>query len=118
MPKERRKVPRYLAQVTAMLTSQEASSSESVRVEVLSVEGCCVRGEGIPGRGKTCRLNFRWKGGEIRTEARVVWKDPRGLAGLNFTTTDSDTISRLRALCASLELQPLTPWSAIENPHG
>jgi len=87
-------------------------------VEVLSVQGCCIRGEGIPAAGKMCRLIFRWKGEEFRAEARVVWQDAEGLSGLRFTSTDQETLAGLRSLCSSLRLQPLTPWSAIENPHG
>lgn len=118
MPNERRRVPRYLAEVTAQVTDHESAASLDVQVEVLSVQGCCVRGEGVPAQGKKCRLTFHWKGEEIQAEAQVVWKDPSGLAGLHFTTADTDTVSRLRSLCANLRLQPLTPWSAIENPHG
>ncbi len=118
MSNERRKVPRYFAEVTAVLLNHESGSSEEVQVEVLSVQGCCVRGTGVPESGKNCRLIFMWKGEEFRAEAQVVWKDAQGLSGLRFTSTEQETIARLRTLCANLRLQPLTPWSAIENPHG
>ena len=118
MPNERRKVPRYLAEVTAVLTDHESGLTHDVQVEVLSVQGCCLRSEGVPTQGKKCRLTFHWKGEGIRAEAQVVWKDGGGLSGLRFTSSDEETVARLRALCASLRLQPLTPWSAIENPHG
>jgi len=118
MSNERRKVPRYFAELTADLVNLETSASLEVQVEVLSVQGCCVRGTGIPESGRSCRLVFRWKGEEFRAEAQVVWKDPHGLSGLRFVSTDQESISRLRTLCAGLRLQPLTPWSAIENPHG
>ncbi len=118
MSTERRKVPRYFAEVAAVLTNHETGASEDVQVEVLSVQGCCVRGTGVPATGKNCRLLFRWKAEEFRAEAQVVWKDTQGLAGLRFTATDAGTVAGLRALCSSLRLQPLTPWSAIQNPHG
>jgi len=116
MVNERRKVPRYIADVNAVLMHHESGTSQNVQVEVLSVQGCCVRGTGIPETGRKCRLSFRWQGNEIQTEARVVWKDAHGLAGLRFTSTDQESVDNLRALCANLRLQPLTPWTAIENP--
>lgn len=116
MVNERRKVPRYFADVTANLILHESGTSQDVQVEVLSVQGCCVRGAGIPESGRKCRLHLRWKHNQIQTEAQVVWKDVHGLAGLRFTSTDQESIDNLRALCASLRLQPLTPWTAIENP--
>jgi len=118
MSNDRRRVPRYFAEVTATLTNHESGTSHDVQVEVLSVQGCCVRGEEIPATGRNCRLLFRWKGDEFRAEAQVVWQDKEGLSGLRFTSTDQETLAGLRALCSSLRLQPLTPWSAIENPHG
>jgi hypothetical protein len=118
MTNERRKVPRYFAEVGAVLTCHESGTSEDVQVEVLSVQGCCVRGRGLPAAGKNCRLVLRWNSEEIRAEAQVVWKNPQGLAGLRFTSTDPAALAALRALCSSLRLQPLTPWSALENPHG
>lgn len=118
MPDERRKVPRYLAGLTAHLTDPATGLSHDAQVEVLSVQGCCLRTEGVLARGKACRLSFHWKKEEIRVDAQVIWKDPQGLCGLRFTTTDPETVDRLRTLCASLRLQPMTPWSAMENPHG
>ncbi len=116
MANERRKVPRYLADVSATLTHHESGATQTVHVEVLSVQGCCIRGPGIPEAGRKCRLTLRWKGSEIRAEAQVAWKDARGLAGLRFTSTDQESIDNLRALCSTLRLQPLTPWTAQENP--
>ena len=118
MSSDRRRVPRYFAEVTAVLTNHESGTSHDVHVEVLSVQGCCVRGEGIPVAGKNCRLLFRWKGDEFRAEAQVVWQDAQGLSGLRFASTDQETLTSLRLLCSNLRLQPMTPWSAIENPHG
>ena len=112
MSNERRKVPRYFAELTADLVNHETGVSQEVQVEVLSVQGCCVRGTGTPESGRNCRFVFRWKGEEFRAEAQVVWKDPRGLSGLRFVSTDQESITRLRTLCAGLRLQPLTPWSA------
>jgi len=118
MPDERRKVPRYLAAVTATLTDHESGGAQSVQVEVLSLQGCCLKGDAVPAQGKKCRLTFQWLNQEIRAEAQVVWKDRGGLSGLRFLSTDEATAARLRELCAGLRLQPLTPWSAVENPHG
>ena len=116
MVNERRRVPRYFADVRAALFCYDSGMSAEVLVEILSVQGCCIRGEGIPEAGRRCRLTLRWKNSQIVTEAQVVWKDAQGLAGLRFTSTDQDSVDNLRALCANLRLQPLTPWTAIENP--
>ena len=116
MVNERRSVPRYFADVTAVLILHETGTSQDVQVEVLSVQGCCVRGTGILEIGRKCRLTLRWKNSEIQAEAQVVWKDAHGLAGLRFTSTDQESIDTLRSLCSNLRLQPLTPWTAIENP--
>jgi hypothetical protein len=106
---ERRQVPRYLADISALLTRHDTGAESEVAVEVLSVQGCCVKGSGIPETGRKCRLAVRWQGDEIRTEAQVVWKDAKGTAGLRFLNMDQGSSETLRELCATLRLQPLAP---------
>jgi hypothetical protein len=113
---DRRRVPRYFANLTAVLTHQVSGVSEPVQVEVLSVQGCCVRGKPVPEVGRKCRLTMHWQTGEIRTEAEVAWKDAQGLSGLRFLGMDQESSEALRELCATLRLQPMTPWTALENP--
>jgi hypothetical protein len=112
---ERRQVPRYLAEVSAVLTRHDTSSQSEVAVEVLSVQGCCVKGAGVPEAGRKCHVAVRWQGDEIRTEAQVVWKDARGLAGLRFLNMDRESSEALRELCATLRVQPLAPMPADEG---
>jgi hypothetical protein len=113
--RERRQVPRYIADVSALLTHHETGSASEVAVEVLSVQGCCVKGAGIPEMGRKCRLTIRWQGEEIRTEAQVAWKNAKGVAGLRFLNMDQKSSETLRELCATLRLQPLAPMSTDED---
>jgi hypothetical protein len=112
---ERRQVPRYIADISAVLTRHDTGSESEVNVEILSVQGCCVKGSGIPEAGRKCRLSIRWRGEEIRSEAQVAWKDAKGLAGLRFLNMDQESSETLRELCATLRLQPLAPISTDED---
>ena len=116
MRKDRREVPRYFADLTATLQGQESGAPQNVQIEVLSVQGCCIRGEGIPEMGRKCRITLQWHGEQIRMEAQLAWKNSVGLAGMRFHNIDQESSEALRALCSSLRLQPLTPWTALENP--
>jgi hypothetical protein len=113
--KERRQVPRYIADVSAILTHHETGSASEVAVAVLSVQGCCVKGTAIPEMGRKCRLTIRWQGDEIRAEAHVAWKDAKGVAGIRFLNMDQESSETLRELCATLRLQPLAPMSTDED---
>jgi len=113
---ERRRVPRYFADLSATLEPQPSGASHPVQIEVLSVQGCCLRGENIPESGRKCRLTLHWHGEEICTGAQVAWKNAQGLAGLRFLDVDQNSSEVLRELCSSLRLQPLVPWTARENP--
>jgi hypothetical protein len=112
---ERRQVPRYIADISAVLTRHDTGSESEVAVEALSVQGCCVKGAAIPEAGRKCRLAIRWQGEEIRTEAQVAWKDAKGTAGLRFLNMDQGSSETLRELCATLPLQLLAPMSTDEG---
>ncbi len=99
----------------ATLAPSESTTSIPVQVEVLSVQGCCLRGSDLPEPGKKCLLSMNWKNREIRAEGQVAWKNSLGLAGLKFHNIDEPSREVLRDLCATLRLQPLTPWSAQEK---
>ena len=106
---DRRKVPRYHAEISAVLSQPGSESVTAVMVDVLSVQGCCVRGTGLPEAGRKCWLTLQWQGEEIRTEAQVAWKTIQGLAGLKFLSMDQASSETLRELCATLQLQPMPP---------
>lgn len=112
---ERRQVPRYLAEVSAAVYPAGSASGSSVTVVILSVQGCCVQGAGVPEVGKKCQLTLDWQGDEIRSEALVVWKGLKGQAGLRFSSMDQQSSERLRALLATLMLQPMTPLRSPED---
>ena len=112
---ERRQVPRYLAEVSAVVFPPGGGSGSSVTVVVLSVQGCCVQGAGVPEVGKKCQVNLDWQGEEIQTEATVVWKGLKGQTGLRFLSMDQQSSETLRALCATLRLQPMGPMALEED---
>lgn len=111
---ERRQVPRYDAEVSAVVYPAGSASGSNVTVVILSVQGCCVQGAGVPEVGKKCQLTLDWQGDEIRTEALVVWKGLKAEAGLRFLSMDTQSSETLRALCATLRLQPMPPLSSDE----
>ena len=113
---ERRRVPRYFADLSATLEPQPSGASHPVQIEVLSVQGCCLRGENVPESGRKCLLTLHWRGEVICAGAQVAWKNSQGLAGLRFLDVDQNSSEVLRELCSSLRLQPLIPWTARENP--
>jgi hypothetical protein len=112
---ERRRVPRYVAEVSAVVYPAGSAAGSNVTVVVLSVQGCCVQGAGVPEIGKKCQLTLEWEGVEIRTEALVVWKGLKAEAGLRFLSMDQQSSETLRALCATLRLQPMGPTSVDEE---
>lgn len=106
--RERRQVPRYLANVSAAISQPGGGPASDVTVVVLSVQGCCIQGMGAPEVGKKCRLTLAWQAEKIRAEALVVWKDAKGRAGLRFLPMDQQSSETLRELCATLRLQPMS----------
>ena len=108
---ERRRVPRYLAEVSAVVYPAGSASGSNVTVVILSVQGCCLQGAGVPEVGKKCQITLEWEGAEIRTEAQVVWKGLKAQSGLRFLSMDQESSENLRALCATLRLQPMGPTS-------
>jgi hypothetical protein len=113
--RERRQVPRYLAEVSAVVYPPGSAAGSSVTVVVLSVQGCCVQGTGVPEVGKKCQLALEWQGEHIRAEAEVVWKGLKAQAGLRFLSMDQESSENLRELCATLRLQPMVPMPADED---
>jgi len=111
---ERRQVPRYDAEVSAVVYPAGSASGSNVTVVILSVQGCCVQGAGVPEVGKKCQLTLDWQGDEIQTEALVVWKGLKAETGLRFLSMDLQSSETLRALCATLRLQPMPPLSSDE----
>ena len=109
---ERRKVPRYLAEVSAQISHTQTDSGSKVIVEILSVQGACVRGSDIPEAGRKCRLTLEWQNERIQAEAEVAWKSHQGLAGLKFLSLDEQSSATLRELLATMRLQPLIPGKA------
>lgn len=113
--RERRQVPRYLLEVSAVVYPPGSGTGSNVTVVVLSVQGCCVQGAGVPEIGKKCQLTLEWQGEQIQTEAEVVWKALKAQAGLRFRSMDQESSENLRALCATLHLQPMSPAPADED---
>jgi hypothetical protein len=112
---ERRQVPRYLADVNAELSNPPTDSASKVVIEILSVQGCCLRGTGIPEIGRKCRLSLEWQGDRIHAESEVAWKSIQGLAGLKFLSMDRESSESLRELLATLRMQPMAPMKVEED---
>ena len=108
---ERRQVPRYLTETRGQLTQPGNPDVVSVTVVTISVQGCCVKGGGLPNIGSQCLLTIPWQGRQIRAHGKVAWKQPNGLAGLRFESVDQESADNLRGLCTTLRIQPLAPMS-------
>ncbi len=108
---ERRQVPRYITETRGQLTQPGNPDVVTVNVVTISVQGCCVKGMGIPNAGSMCLLTIFWQGRHIRVHAKVAWKQPSGQAGLKFESVDQESADSLRGLCATLRVQPLAPMS-------
>jgi hypothetical protein len=109
--KNRRQVPRYLFGVKAHLSQAATGVASEVIVVNISVSGCCAESPITPKVEETCDVKIEWRGGEIRAQAKVLWKSKEGRAGLRFLTIDQESQDRLRELCATLRLAPLTDIS-------
>jgi hypothetical protein len=108
---ERRQVPRYLTETRGQLTQSASPDVISVTVVTISVQGCCVKGMGLPNVGSVCLLTIPWQGRQIRVHAKIAWKQPSGQAGLRFESVDQESADNLRGLCTTLRIQPLSPMS-------
>jgi hypothetical protein len=106
--RERRQVPRYLADISAVISQPGGGPTSHVTVVVLSVQGCCIQGVGAPEVGRKCLVTLEWQAEEIQAEAVVAWKDAKGRAGLRFLPMDQQSSETLRELCATLRLQPMS----------
>ena len=106
---ERRRVPRYLTEVSAELSHAPGEPGSKVIIEILSVQGSCVRGGALPDAGRKCQLSLEWQGEKIHAEAEVAWKSQQGLAGLKFLSLDQKSSENLRELLATLRMQPIGP---------
>ncbi len=106
--RERRRVPRYVSELPAHLSSLATGASSEVALVTLSVLGGCVAGAGLPGAGQKCELNTEWQGRPLVIQGEVVWRT-KDRAGVRFASLDADSEKLLRGLCADLRLQPLAP---------
>ena len=106
---ERRQVPRYMFGVAAKLSHATSATASNVRASVLSVRGCGIEGAGVPAVGQECEIAIEWRGADIHAHAKVVWKRSDGRTGLKFLSIPDEDLERLRELCATLQLQPMSP---------
>lgn len=106
--RERRKVPRYVSELRAHITSTTGAST-NVRVVTLSILGGCLEGRETPETGARFGLNTDWNGKPLRVTADVVWKNPQGRVGMKFATLDPAAERLVREICSNLRLQPFAP---------
>jgi hypothetical protein len=104
---ERRRVPRYQAELKARVLQASEGLGLPVKVTTLSVAGCCVRAAESLKAQQECVLAIEWEGKQLRVESMVTWKSSRGEAGLKFTYLDEANQELLRTICSTLHLQPL-----------
>jgi hypothetical protein len=118
-----RKVPRHEFSVSANLHPARGESTV-VTVRDISTMGCRVEHVKIPKIGKHCELYFEWRGTMVGVEARVVWDDAEGRAGLKYQKVDEHAQKCLQELCASLHLRRAMGRRAGDSqasgaaPHG
>lgn len=112
---ERRQVPRYLFEATGRLYSGRGGAGLNVSILVISTRGCMLHG-GEVASGKKCELVIPWRGKEITVEAKVVWKDMQGQAGLKFSELSQDDRRQLEDLCATLRIQASSTPAHIDSP--
>jgi hypothetical protein len=104
---ERRKVPRYVSELPASISSPTTGASTEVALITLSVLGGCLEGSALPEAGQPCELTTEWEGRPLKVQGQVVWKSPRGQAGIVFTIPDKDTEKVLRQILSNLRLKPM-----------
>ncbi len=105
---ERRRVPRYVSELPARLSSLATGASSTVTLVTLSVLGGCLEGAGLPGAGQKCELNTEWQGRPLAIQGEVVWRTSNR-AGVRFGSLEAEAEKLLRGVCADLRLQPLAP---------
>lgn len=104
-----RRYPRYLYAGPVQLTHGPKGPVTNVTIVRLNVQGCGVEGKGIPPAGQRCELSFEWNGRHFRNSVEVRWEKGKKRAGLKFLSMDEGNLVILRALCATLKLEPLPP---------
>jgi hypothetical protein len=104
--RERRRVPRYLSDMTTRLSNLATGASWNVTLVTLSILGACAEGLALPNAGQKCEVATEWEGRTLRVEAEVVWKG-KGKVGLEFASLAAEAEQLLRQICATLQLQPL-----------
>lgn len=107
----RRRVPRYVSELPAHLSSPTTGESLPVTLITLSVLGGCMEGHLTPAPGEKCELHAEWQGKQLVVPGQVVWKI-REQAGVKFSSLDEGSDKLLRRICANLRLQPLAPLPA------
>ncbi len=106
--RERRRVPRYVSELPARLSSLSTGASSTVTVVTLSVLGGCLKGTGLPAAGQKCELSIDWQGRPLVIQGEVVWRT-KDRAGVRFASLEAEAEKLLRGVCADLRLQPLAP---------
>ncbi len=114
-PRERRKVPRYVSELRAHISSASLEGNRNVRVVTLSVLGGCIEGRETPEPGARFELNTEWNGKPLKVSADVVWKNPQGRVGMKFAAVDPAAERLVREICSNLRLQPLAPVPSPES---
>ncbi len=106
---ERRQVPRYLSELKAQVHQPSTGSRFAVTVVTLSVKGACIEGAGALNKAQKSQLSIDWRGKQFRADAEPTWISKEGRAGLKFVSLEKENEGVLREICATLQLQPLTP---------
>lgn len=104
---DRRQVPRYLSELPVRIIRPSSGEIFLGKALVMAVRGCAVEGAASLATGEKCQVFVEWQGCEIRADAEVAWKNPRGQAGLRFTSIPPESSEALRQLLPNLRLQPL-----------
>jgi PilZ domain len=106
---ERRRVPRYVSDLSARISTPGSGASWTVTLITLSVLGGCVETSALHEPGQECQITTEWEGRELALPGKVVWKSKQGRVGVRFAALDEETDRLLRQACANLRLQPMAP---------
>lgn len=106
--RERRKVPRYVSELSAHLSSPSTGTSADVALITLSVLGGCLEGAEFP-VGQPCEISTEWQGKRLKLQADVVWNSEENRVGVKFSYLDEDAQQLLRQVCSTLRIQPMGP---------
>jgi hypothetical protein len=101
-----RKATRYRLGLKGVFHHAGESVGANVTIRDISTHGCELEHAQGSSRAENCELYFDWQGAHVGLEAEVVWKDPRGHAGLRFLRVDKHSQRLLNELCSSLSRQP------------